>query len=270
MKKYSRKIREMREADNKIVKFFEDDVLITSEEFINAFRGYIEDIAVFKTDGKRKFFRSTEYAAIGIMDMNDVYQEAYLAFLEGYRNLDWNKINELHESERGGMIWSFLKKSTILNLERQLRDKKDGVRVTEWALFNSQSVNTNLLTTLFSQIEKVFFRNQEDVALTKYETDLVGYFLEVHMDDYLDLTRSGKRDIKKNERAILKGLYGIDQPVMTYKELSDFYQISQSTIRKIKERAINRLQNEESKEIIANFLHEYRIGTQADTEKYRK
>ena len=270
MKNYSRTIRKMREADNKIVKFFESDALITSEEFINTFRGYIDDIAVFRTDGKRKLFRSTQYAAIGIMDINDVYQEAYLAFLEGYKNLDWSKINKLHESERGAMIWSFLKKSTILNLEQQLRGKKDGIRVTEWGLFKSESVNTNMITKLFNQLDRLFFRNQEDISLTSYETDLINAFMDVHMDEYLDLTRDGNRDLRKNERAVLKSLYGLELPLKTYKELSEHYRISQSTLRSIKERAIKRLQSEESKEIIANFLHEYRIGTQADTEKYRK
>ena len=57
---------------------------------------------------------------------------------------------------------------------------------------------------------------------------------------------------------------------MTYKELSDYHKVGQSTIRSVKERAIKRLQSEESKVKIADFLHEYRINTKADTEKYRK
>lgn len=291
MKKYSRLIKRLNDRDAKKVSTIrnkegefvrevkgvadfsysaDNPPLLSSEEFISSFKGYIDDIAKFKTVDKRKFMRSLEYAAVGIMDLNDVQQEAYLAFLEAYIRLDWDKISLVNENERGAMIWSFLKKSTILNLERQLRDKKDGVRVTEWALFKSESVNTNLITTLFSQLDKVFFRNQEDVAMTRYETDLVGAFMDVHMDYRLDLTRNGNRDMKKNERAIIKALYGLDQPRMTYAELSDYYQISQSTIRKVKQRAIERLSTEESKEEIAYFLHEYRINTQADTEKYRK
>ena len=265
MKRYSFNIRKLRDNDNKIVKFQEDlDVLITSEEFIKNFRGYIEDIARFKRVKGRKYLRSTDYAAIGIMDINDMYQEAYLAFFEAYDKYK----KSANDFEDGGAIWSYLKKTTILNFERQIRGKKDGVRVPERALFEN-SVNTNLLTTLFSQLEKVFFRNQEDVALTKYETDLVGMFLEVHMDEHLDLTRKGNRDLKKNERDVIKSLYGIDRPRMTYAEVSEYYKVGQSTIRSVKERAVKRLQTEESKREIANFLHEYRINTQADTEKYR-
>ena len=115
----------------------------------------------------------------------------------------------------------------------------------------------------------MFSNNAQEVSTTPWETELIGMFLEVHMDEYLDKTRNGNRDLKKNERAVMKALYAIDQPRNTYKELSDYYGIGQSTIRKIKERAIKRLQSEESKKEIANFLHEYRINTQADTEKYR-
>lgn len=272
MKKYSVAIRRLRERDNKIVKFFDNDSIISSEEFNNEFRGYIEDIARFKKSKGRKFLRSTEYGAIGILDMNDIYQEAYLAFLEAYNKfmeLDAKGSFNYQDGERGAAIWTYIKKTTALNFEQAVRGKKDGIRVTHHAQFVSKSTNMNLLTSLFGGLETRFANNVMEVGLTKWETDLVGYFLEVHMDEYLDLTRDGNRDFKKNERAIVKALYGIDQSKMTYKEISEYYGVGQSTIRSVKERAIKRLQSEESKEKIANFLHEYRISTQADTEKYR-
>ena len=87
MKRYSFRVRDLREADNKSVRFNDElDVLITSEEFINTFRGYIEDFARYKRVGGRKKLRSTGYAAIGILTMNDLYQEAYLAFFEAYES----------------------------------------------------------------------------------------------------------------------------------------------------------------------------------------
>ena len=261
MKKYSRRIKSLREADNKITRFKEElDVLITSEEFQEKFRGYVEDLARYKSVDKRKYARSTDYAAIGIMDSNDMYQEAYLAFLEAYENVDFDK--------EGGEIWTFLKKTTTLNLERQIRSSKDGIRTPERAYFESQ--NTNVLTGIFGNLEQMFSKNAEEVSLTKWETDLVGAFMDVHFDEYLDLTREGNRDIRKNERAILKSLYGLDEPRLTYAELSETYRLGQGTIRQVKSRAIKRLQSEESKEKIADFLHEYRIVTKADTEKYRK
>ena len=268
MKKYSYKIKRMREADMKIVRFKEEmDVLISSEDFIEKFRVYIEDMALFKKVNGRKFMRPTQYAALGILDQNDLIQEAYLAFLEAYRLVDWEGLND---NNPGGELWSYLKKSTALNLERQLRFKKDGIRIPEREHFKTRSKNVNMISKLFSQIDKIFFTNQEDVALTAWETDLVGAFLEVHMDDYLDLTRGGNRNLRGIEREVIKRLFGLDGVRLTYQELSDRYKVTPSTLRKVKERALKKLQEEDSSRIIADFLHEYRIKTQADTEKFKK
>ena len=261
MKRFSYNIRKLRTADNKIVKFKEEmDVLITSDKFINEFKGYIEDIALYKTVKGRKYRRSTDYAAIGIMTVNDLIQEAYLAFLEAYNNVDFSK--------DGGEIWSFLKKTTILNLEKSLRGKKDGIRVPERILFDG-GVNTNVLTGIFGKLEEMFSKNAEEVSLTKWESDLTCSFLDMHFDEYLDLKKNGKRNLKGIERFVMRNFYGLDGPRMSSKEIGSQFGISESTVGVIKKRAINKLKDEESKLRIANFLHEYRIVTKADTEKYR-
>lgn len=267
MKRFSQKIRTLRDKDAR-VKSFKDsmDAIISSERFIEEFKGYIDNIALYKSVGDgRKYRRSTDYAAIGIMDINDLIQEAYLSFLEAYDSIDWNKIDsEAHN--KGGMIWGFIKKTTILNFERALRQGKDGVRIPEYA----QPENVNILTNTFGKLEEIFSKNIEEVSMTRWEADLVGAFMDVHMDDHLDLTRYGNRDLKKSERAILKSLYGLDEPRKTYAELSEYYGIPQPTIRQIKKRAIKRLQSEKSKEEIADFLIGYSVRTQADIEKYKK
>ena len=269
MKKYSSKIKSMRNADLKLVRFKDDvDALISSEEFITVFKDYIENIALYRRSEGRAFRRSTEYAAIGIMDQNDMIQEAYLAFLEAYNNLDWSKVNNVHENERGALIWGFLKKSTTLNYEKSLRKKKDGVRTPERELF-SDTVNTNMLTKIFDQLEIVFSRNVDEVAITKYETDLVGAFLDVHLDEFLDLTFKGERNKKGIERFVVKSFYGLDCVRMSAKEISEVLKISPSTVGVVRKRAVDSLKNELSKKIISDFLHEYRISTQADIEKYR-
>ena len=52
--------------------------------------------------------------------------------------------------------------------------------------------------------------------------------------------------------------------------MAERYNISDSTARVIKNRALNKLKSEDSKRIIANFLHEYRITTKANTDIFRK
>ena len=77
-------------TDVKVVNRQEMEYIMSSQDFIENYQGYIDDIAMFKTynDGKSKTFRSMDYAATGVMDLNDIKQEAYLAFLEGYEKLD--------------------------------------------------------------------------------------------------------------------------------------------------------------------------------------
>ena len=261
MKRFSHNIRKLRNRDNKIIKFQEEmDVLITSEKFINEFKGYVEDIALYKTVKGRKFRRSTDYAAIGIMDVNDLIQEAYLAFIEAYRGVDFSK--------DGGEIWSYLKKTTILNLEKSLRHNKDGIKVPERILFDV-GVNTNVLTSIFGKLEEMFSKNAAEVSLTKWESDLTCAFLDMHFDSYLDLKKNGKRNLKGIERFVMRNFYGLDGPRMSSKEIGSQFGISESTVGVIKKRAIKKLKDEQSKIEIANFLHEYRIKVQADTDKYR-
>ena len=195
MKRYNHKVRDLRQADNKIVRFKEEmDVLISSSEFNEKFRGYIEDIALYKVANGYKFRRPMEYAAVGILDQNDLIQEAYLAFFEAYFKFKSSKEN----FENGAAIWAYLKKSTILNFEAQIRAKKDGIRVTHHGQFVANKLaETNFFTKLFSRLEVAFSNNVMEVSESKWDTDLTGYFLEVHMDEVLDLTRTGKRDLKR-------------------------------------------------------------------------
>ena len=267
MKKYNITTRKRREADNKIVRFKDEmDVLISSEEFIETFRAYIEDIAMYKSAKGIKYRRSTEYAAIGILDQNDLFQEAYLAFLEAYDMFKSKSDN----FETGAEVWSYLKKSTTLNFESQIRGKKDGIRLTHHAQFVSKTHEVNLLTSLFGHLERVFSNNVMDVEVTKYDTDLTGYFLEVHMDNYLDLKKSGGRNYKGIERMIIKDFYGIDCIKRSSKEIAKSLDLSVSTVDVVRKRALDKLKGLKSKVEIANFLHEYRIETKSDIDKFKK
>ena len=265
MKKYNITTRKRREADNEIVRFKEEmDVLISSEEFIEKFRVYIEDIAMYKRSKGLKFRRSTEYAAVGILDQNDLFQEAYLAFFEAYEIFKSKPDN----FETGAEIWAYLKKSTILNFEAQVRGKKDGIRITHHAQFvANQLAETNMLTKLFSRLEQAFSNNVMEVAVGKYETELIGYFLEVHMDEVLDLKANGGRNYKGIERKLITEFYGIDSIKKSSKELASELGISVSTIDVVRKRALDKLKGLRSKQKIAHFMHEYRISTKANIGK---
>ena len=159
-----------------------------------------------------------------------------------------------------------LKGSTIQKFEQRIRESKDGVKVPDREMFarkdspnKTTGVNTNFLTKNFSQLDKVFFTNQEESALTSAELDLLGLFLEVQMDKYLDLKENGDVNSKGIERQVIKRLFGIDTPEEDYKELARYYNKSNSALRKVKERALNKLRTDEVKLEIAEFAYGYRM-----------
>ena len=271
MKKYSIRIAGLKKMDDKLIKFKDqNDVLMTSEEFLTKYRVFIDDIALFKEIEGRKRFRSQEYASIGIMDRNDLIQEAYLAFFKAYNDVDWKKINKSTNPE--AELWAYLKKKTIYDINIAIRSKKDGVKLTQWALFQGKEAkegkNVQFITTLFNKLDHIFFRNQEDTALTKYETDLLGYFLDVHLDEFLDLNFKGERNWNGVERYLLKSFYGLEEVRKSQKELAEELNLSNSTIRVIIKRAITKLRSKESMDLIANFCHEYFISTNSLAREY--
>ena len=264
MKKYSIKTRTLKKMDDQLIKFKDqDDVLMTSEEFLSKYKVFIDDIALFKEIEGKKRFRSQEYASIGIMDRNDLIQEAYLAFFNAYNDVDWNKINKSTNPEAA--LWGYLKKKTILDVNRGIRQKKDGIRLTEWKVTQSKeakgSINVEFITTLFARMDDIIIRNIEDTALTKYETDLLGYFLDVHLDEFLDLNFKGERNWKGIERDVIKMFYGIESARLTTKEIAKAYHVSDSTIKNVVKRSLAKLRTKESMTLIANFCQEYFIST---------
>ena len=55
----------------------------------------------FKMASKLANSYSKEYSAIGVMNINDLNQEGYLALLTSWRNIDWVYINKLENKSKG-------------------------------------------------------------------------------------------------------------------------------------------------------------------------
>ena len=272
MKQYSRKTslnnsESMALLKNRTKKIFEDSIM-DSKTFAEKWEPYIRDIGMTKEANGKKYYRSQEYSSIGIMDRNDLIQEAYLAFINAYSQVDWKQINKSEEPE--AELWSYLKKRTILDTNIAIRNNKDGMRITQWAMYQGKdsedfkNANINTITSLFNKMDVLFFRNQEDTAVTKWETDLLGYFLESKMDDYLDVKADGTRNYKGIEREVVSRFFGIDSPTETLKEIGESYEKDASTMRKVKQRALEKLKNDNLKMELTEFCKEYSINTQAD------
>ena len=277
MKQYSRSTRKTNEDSlasfKSTTKKVIEDSIMDSKTFAEEWEPFIRDLGLTKDANGKKYYRSQEYASIGVLDRNDLIQEAYTCFLEAWSKIDWNKVDSLPEAERQPFLWGWIKKTVSRRIQDNILALKDGMRIPHRELYydsykdrkqTREGGNLHNITSLFSQLEVVFFRNQEDTAVTKYETDLLGYFLESHMDDYLDFNFKGERNPKGIERMVMSSYYGIDNIRMTAKEIAETFKVSESTIKNVVKRAQKKLRCDESRELISEFCKEYSINTQAD------
>ena len=304
MKKYSRIIEDLKRKEARIVEEGEELIftdfdaiklirreagkegnwapdlkpLISSEEFLSKYKGFIDDIAKYKIDinadknpdgTDRKNFRSLEYASIGVMDKHDVQQEAYLAFMESYSNVNWDKIRAA--SNPDAMLWGYLKRSTIMNLNIAIRQQKDGIRMPEWYI-KEYNVYKGI-TSLFESIEDVGSMKAEAPNMSKYEQEVLRWAINDLMGKYLDIKKDGSRDEKGIEREIIKNVFGIYDDSMTYKEMASYYGVSEASLKMAKMRAIKKLKNPGFEMEIRDILDQYKIvtGSGADfrTEKVK-
>lgn len=270
-------------SDNLAIDLVGEDLLMSSDRFNEYWREYVDKMAIFKNitqRGKEKSIpRNLDYAAIGVLDKNDLYGEAYLVFCEAYSMIKWDKVNALPEQEQPPYIWSFLKKWMKLNLTKRMLEIKDGIKVPYRELFPSsynkergtdmENKKIHNITALFSKLDELVFNNVEEVATTKYETDFIGSKLDDVIDRVLDLNRSGDRFNKGIERQIIRSFFGLDAERKSYTELAEEFGVSKSTLENVKSRAMKKLKTPEVMEEISYYMKEYKINTNSNARDYK-
>ena len=61
---------------------------------------------------------SKDYGAVGVVDLNDLTQEGYLALLISWRNIKWNIVNDIKDKvEKQKTILNILKKVLLVFLK---------------------------------------------------------------------------------------------------------------------------------------------------------
>ena len=145
------------------------DLKNTKDEWIKKWSEHIEFLATKKENNS---FRATAYDSIGILDRNDLMQEAYLAFLTAWNNVKWNEVNDAVNPD--AFLWGFLKKSANLNLAKQIRKSKDGVRTPERVMENGAM---RVYTSLFHQLDRMWLQTADDIGMPNYEAEILGFFL---------------------------------------------------------------------------------------------
>ena len=286
MKKYSIKIKQLNIKDNEkeisdipmielLTKLGVEDPkpIMSSKEFSEYWYKHVSQMAMFKKyDANSRKWRDTSYSSIGIMDLNDILQEASLCFLEAWKNVDWDKINEVDVVDRDKALWGFLKSSTTLRLSTHIRGNKDGMRITDHGLFKSKesvekNKNVKAITSLFARLDNVLLDHEAEMAVTKHENDLIGTMLEDIMDEVLDKKSNGGQKEGGIEKFVLMNIMGIDGH-MTYDELSDYFNVSKQSLMSVKKRALKKMRTPEVMSKISEFMEEYKLNTGSNARNF--
>ena len=189
-----------------------------------------------------------EWSSMGLLSLNDAVQECHYALIKAWGNLNWDAIHAAPEDEKQPMIWAYLKKSVKLESRYHIHNQRDGVRIPHykrWELAETKDVN-DFITQLFPQMW--FWQNDEKLNLvdeppTRYDIEQLHIGLISAMDKLLT----------DDESYVLTSWFGLIGMRSSYKQIAKDLNMRESNVRKIKQRALESLRNEEVKNYLQTF-----------------
>ncbi len=234
-----------------------DDVIISSEQFAKEYAQHLVELA------QRK---NKEYTAIGILDTNDLIQIANECFLIAWKRVDWTRINKLAEKDRKAALWGFLKKNIVLDLNKEIRRIKDGIRVPVREQFQYSDESSkggaqfDAITQMFPQLQLEMMYANEKAADTSYHNDLLMDILDDHFNKYLGIGTKKKQ--------ILEWSLGVNADKLSSSEIGDRLKMSDKAVRWQKLDALKTLKSEESLKDLAFAVDGACIPTGANLLSY--
>ena len=71
------------------------------------------------------------YSRVGVLDLNDLVQEGYVAFYRAWEKLDWKLIESSPVNEQPGIIINYLKLNIKNAIRRAIARDRDTIRIPE-------------------------------------------------------------------------------------------------------------------------------------------
>ena len=205
---------------------------------------------------------SKEYAAIGVMNINDLAQEGYYALLRSWRKIDWDYISTLESQlDKDKAVNKFLSISIKGLIGDQIKLNVDGSGKPIKGIWNNE--DKKRYTTGFGFISVLFPHWFDSDALSiiedevyDYDYDKLGEFLEGWLKKYAP----------KNH-LMIQMFYGLDDIYSKPKKMSDiatFFGLRVETVRKQKQRLLNKLKiNEDALNELSFFVSTNGIKSQS-------
>ena len=205
---------------------------------------------------------SKDYGAIGIMNINDLNQEGYYALIRSWKKIDWPYISKLEtQLDKTKAINKFLSISIKGLISDNIKLNVDGSGKPIKGIWNNE--DKKRYTTGFGFISVLFphWFDSDVLAILEDETydydyDKLGEYFESWLEKYVP-----------KYHLMIKMFFGLDDIYSKPKKMTDiasFFGLRVATIRKQKQRLLNKLKkNEDALSELAFFVATNGIKSQS-------
>ena len=210
---------------------------------------------------------SKEYAAIGVMNINDLFQEANYALIKSWSNIDWDYIGTIEDKiERKKAINKYLNISVKGLLNDKIKQNADGMSMPIKGIWNNK--DKKRYTTGFGFISVLFPHWFDTNVLAIIEDEIYDYSYE-KLGEYLEGWL--KKYIPKYY-LMMQMFYGLDdiysKPKKIY-EIANYFHMKPESVKKQKQRLLAKLKaNEDALKELAFFVATNGIKSQSKVYDY--
>ena len=189
------------------------------------------------------------YPRIGILSLNDLVQEGYVAFLKAWPNLDQKLLSKQSDDDkRIAIITNYIKMNVKSGIRRAVASDRDTIRIPENHYNKPDSLKSQdiFLTQTFSSFFESHLLDVPDEPY-EYEQEQLNEILVNHMHNYLNSV----------ERQVVSMFYGIDEAndiKKSVKCIAKWFGKSEAWVKKAKGDAMKKLKEATSKEVLAKEL----------------
>ena len=221
----------------------------------------------FKQAAKIANSFSKEYSAIGVMNINDLNQEGYLALLTAWKNIDWSYINKLEKLiDKRKTISKYLSISIKGIISDRIKENIDGSGRPIKGVWNNKDKkrHTNgfgFISVLFPQWFDSDVISIMDNEVYDYNYDKLGEYLEGWLKKYVP-----------KYYTMIQMFYGLDDIYSKPKKLAEiarFYGTNMESVKKQKQRLIKRLKtNDDALDELAYYVSTNDIRSQSNVHEW--
>ena len=248
------------------MKNFNKKIYAINQQAVNKIQSNIPS-DYFKMAAKIANSYSKDYSAIGVMNINDLNQEAYLALLTAWSNIDWKYINKLESKiDKNKTVSKFLSISIKGIVGDRIKENVDGSGRPIKGVWNNKDKKRH--TNGFGFISVLFPQWFDSDVIAVVEDDIYNYEHD-KLGDYL--IGWLKKYIPKYS-GMMQMFYGLDDIYSKPKkiaEIAKYYSGNIESIKKQKQRLLKRLRsNEDALNELAYYVSTNGIRSQSKVHEY--